>query len=912
MSSLEGRQISHYRILQRVGSGGMGVVYEAEDLTLGRHVALKFLPATPHQHPQALERFRLEARSASALNHPNICTIYEVGEEHGDPFIAMELLQGEPLDTYLLHHLLTTTEIVNIAIGIADGLDAAHGAGIIHRDIKPGNIFITTRGEPKILDFGLAKTRVGRPSQASVAGVSEAVTAAVPEHLTSPGMAVGTVAFMSPEQARGQELDARSDLFSLGAVLYQMATGRPPFEGETPAVIFDGILNRDPAPVAEKAHEIPVRLQEVINTALEKDRDLRYQSAAEIRAELKRIKRDTGSGRASPGAGSAPAVRTSSSSAQVAASAVGSGVTPALASGRRRVWTLGVVVAALILAAGALWWWRPFGAPTAQPIDVTSMSVTRLTTSGNASAVAISPDGKYVIYALRESEQQSLWVRQVATRSDVQVLAPEIANYNGLSFSRDGDYVYFVRSDRESTTYSSLYSMPVLGGTPRQLVRDIDTAVSFSPDGQRLAFVRGVPTAGKARLLIANVDGTGEQTLWEADAEINTRGILAPDWSPDGRSIAMSWGMRGVGTLSIVNVADKTARMLYRHQGNIGRPRWTPNGDALLVPLDTLIADRAQVWTIAYPSGTARRFTNDLTDYSRTHFDRTADGRTLAIVSESPMMDLEVQDGGTAVSGRRLTTGGGVLSVSWGGDNVLFYAVGQNIFRRNLNESVPRQLTTEGTVSRAPSACGDGSIVYQTFKDDRTEIWRMASDGSSPHIVIRDGNPASPVCSPDSAWIVYARRGTDQRMAAVRASIDGTGTPIELVSNLVRDDAFISPDGSLVGAMAWDATAPSTVVNIVSATGGPIRHALRPPAGANNLQFSPDGKSLRYALLRRGAANIWEQPLTGGPPRQITSFTDQLIGGGGGTGFAWSRGGKQLAVIRGQMSTDIVLMTNFK
>jgi len=540
------------------------------------------------------------------------------------------------------------------------------------------------------------------------------------------------------------------------------------------------------------------------------------------------------------------------------------------------------------------------------------MQVTRLTQSGNASAVALSPDGRYVIYALREDDKQSLWVRQVATRSDVQVLAAEVANYRGLSFTPDGNYVYFVRTDASSNTYASAYSMPVLGGTPRQLLRDVDTAVTFSPDGKRLAFVRGIPDAGKARLLIANADGTGEQTLWDTDAEVNTRGILAPDWSPDGRSIAMSSGLRGLSTLTIVNVADKTTQPLYRHRGNIGRPRWTPDGKGLLVPLDTLIADRAQVWTIAYPSGTARRFTNDLTDYSRTHFDRTADGRTLAIVSESPMMDLEVQDGGTAVSGRRLTTGGGVLSVSWGGDNVLFYAVGQNIFRRDLNESVPRQLTTEGTVSRAPSACGDGSIVYQTFKDDRTEIWRMASDGSSPHIVIRDGNPASPVCSPDSAWIVYARRGTDQRMAAVRASIDGTGTPIELVSNLVRDDAFISPDGSLVGAMAWDATAPSTVVNIVSATGGPIRHALRPPAGANNLQFSPDGKSLRYALLRRGAANIWEQPLTGGPPRQITSFTDQLIGGGGGTGFAWSRGGKQLAVIRGQMSTDIVLMTNFK
>src|SRR4029453_4402600 len=312
MSALEGRQISHYRILRRVGSGGMGVVYEAEDLTLGRHVALKFLPADLQRNPQAPERFRLEARTASALNHPNICTIHEVGEANGESFIAMELLQGEPLDTYLLHHRLTIAEIVNIAIGIADGLDAAHGAGIVHRDIKPGNIFITSRGEPKILDFGLAKATVDRTTRLQAAGASEALTMA-PEHLTSPGTAVGTVAFMSPEQARGQELDARSDVFSLGAVLYQMITGRPPFEGETPAVIFDGILNRDPAPIAERAPEIPARLQDVIPTALEKDRDLRYQSAAEIRAELKRIKRDAGSGRAATSIGPSSVSRAPSS-----------------------------------------------------------------------------------------------------------------------------------------------------------------------------------------------------------------------------------------------------------------------------------------------------------------------------------------------------------------------------------------------------------------------------------------------------------------------------------------------------------------------------------------------------------------------------------------------------------------------
>jgi serine/threonine protein kinase/Tol biopolymer transport system component len=906
MSALEGRQISHYRILRRVGSGGMGVVYEAEDLTLGRHVALKFLPRDLQHNPQAPERFRLEARTASALNHPNICTIHEVGEENGESFIAMELLQGEPLDAYLLHHRLTIAEIVNIAIGIADGLDAAHGAGIVHRDIKPGNIFITSRGEPKILDFGLAKAAVDQTRRLQAAGASEALTIA-PEHLTSPGTAVGTVAFMSPEQARGQELDARSDLFSLGAVLYQMVTGRVPFGGETPAVIFDGILNHDPPPVIDRIPDAPVRLQDVISKALEKDRDLRFQSAAEIRAELKRIKRDAGSGKAAASSGPA-AAQASSASGQLASSALHSDVvTPAPTKGRRALWSLGLVATLVLLAAGAFWGYSRFASKASRALDVTSMTVTRLTQSGSAFAVAISPDGRYVIYAMRDNEKQSLWVRQVATRSDVQVLAAEVANYRGLSFTPDGNYVYFVRNDAESNTYSSAYSMPVLGGTPRQLLRDVDTAVTFSPDGKRLAFVRGVPDTGKAALVVANVDGTGEQILWDVDAEMNTRGILAPDWSPDGRSIAMSSGIRGVGVVTIINVADKTTQPLYRHRGNIGRPRWTPDGNGLLVPLDTLIADRAQIWYIAYPSGAASRFTNDLTDYSRFHFDRTADGKTLAIVSESPVFNLEVMDPANG-SSRPLTTGGmggGARTMTWGGESTLFYNLGQNIFRRDLQDSMARQLTTEGTVNLNPSACGDGSLVYQTFTDDRTAIWKMDADGSNPRLIIGDGNPVSPECSPDSTWIAYVHRRADQQLAAVRAPIGG-GAPTELIANLSRDNVRISPDGSLVQSIVWDIASNGTVVHVAPATGGQVRYTLKAPVGTNDVRWSPDGKSLQDLQFGGGALSLWEQPLTGGPPRQVMSFTDRQV-----AQFAWSRDGKHLAVLRGINAFDIVLMSNF-
>ncbi|HYA96499.1 MAG TPA: serine/threonine-protein kinase, partial [Methylomirabilota bacterium] len=291
-------------MLERLGSGGMGTVWVAEDLLLGRRVALKFLSGDVATRPQALERFKFEARAASSLNHPNICTIYEIGQADGEFFIAMELVSGEPLDRYLGQHRPELQELLDLAIQIADALDAAHQKGLIHRDIKPANILITPRGQAKILDFGLAKLIAARDSEERPAKEGETmVTSAV--DLTSPGMAVGTTAFMSPEQARGRELDARSDLFSFGVVLYEMATEKLPFDGATPAIIFDGILNRAPVPPADVNPQVPPKLDEIIRTALEKDRDLRYQSAAEMRAELKRLKRDTSSGKVSVASASA-------------------------------------------------------------------------------------------------------------------------------------------------------------------------------------------------------------------------------------------------------------------------------------------------------------------------------------------------------------------------------------------------------------------------------------------------------------------------------------------------------------------------------------------------------------------------------------------------------------------------------
>ena len=926
-----GTQLGRYEVRSLLGVGGMGEVYLAQDLQLRRSVALKLLPPQFTRDEERLRRFKQEAFAASSLNHPNILTIFEIGQQGDTHFIATEYIDGQSLRQLITQQSVQFYQVLDWGTQIASALSAAHAAGVIHRDIKPDNIMVRRDGYVKMLDFGLAKLSEYR----NLASDPEAATVQVIQ--TDPGKVMGTVSYMSPEQTRGLQLDERTDIWSLGVILYELIAGRPPFEGLTASDVVASILRTEPVPLQRFSPEVPDELHRIVRKALQKDPDERYQLAKEMAIDLKNLRRDLElnaeiersvqpAGSSDPKSGILSPTymnlsRPVSDTAPVPHQRSTKSAEPFL-KGRQRYSTvsklvIGGIVLAMIATAFVV---RNYWASGTRSVEsITNMRIARLTTTGRVDEAVISPDGKYIVHVAAQNGLQSLRVRQVNTNSDVEIVPPSDVRYDKLVFSPDGDFIYYVATDRDSVT-SNLYAIPALGGSARKLISNVTSAVTLSPDGQNVAFIRNMADVGEDVVVVAGTNGGNERKIAVRKLP-NFFGSLT--WSPKGNSLVCAAGsFVPVYNLRLIEIPlddPKEKQLGDQSWSSMAEIVWVPDSSGLVFTAsdpDSPGLDSKQLWFVRYPEGEVRRITNDLNNYHGVSV--TSDSNRLVTLQSASTCNLWVADNSDWNQPTQVTVGSRVdgrngVAYMTGGQVVYSSTVSghMDLWVMNADGSNQRQLTANSRNNTQPVITRDGRyVVFSSDRSGTANIWRVDMDGTNPRQLTSGSGEGHPNCTPDGKWVVYTLLGAG-KPTVWRVSIEG-GAPEQIIGGYASTPT-VSPDGESMACFYREQPNARMKIGLFSKNGGrPIRTfdmgAISVlDSASSSLRWTADGRALTYVLTAGDVSNLWSQPVTGEPAKQLTRFKSSRI-----FSFDWSQDGKQLILSRGTLTSDVVLISNFR